>query len=117
MLRSAGITDLRYGNVLDDDWRDRDRFARMGDQRGPAPLPTDVACYAVAARLGRGSFDARALVLGDGLVPVDSALGRHREPERALDFPESRCFVGHDMSHFDLLDRAEVYARLRAWLG
>ena len=33
-IRSAGITDLRYGSFLDEDWEDRDRFAR--DQRHAA---------------------------------------------------------------------------------
>jgi pimeloyl-ACP methyl ester carboxylesterase len=25
-IRSAGVTDLRYGNILDEDWKGRDRF-------------------------------------------------------------------------------------------
>ena len=32
-LRSAGVTDLRYGNVLDAHWEGRDRFAHEGDPR------------------------------------------------------------------------------------
>jgi hypothetical protein len=32
-LRSAGITDLRYGNVLDEDWQGFDRFEHAGDLR------------------------------------------------------------------------------------
>ncbi|MBK7331706.1 MAG: hypothetical protein IPI87_04685 [Betaproteobacteria bacterium] len=34
-VRSAGITDLRYGSVLDDDWQSRDRFA-AGRRAPPA---------------------------------------------------------------------------------
>jgi hypothetical protein len=30
---SAGITDLRYGNLVDEDWAGRDRFAGGGDRR------------------------------------------------------------------------------------
>ncbi|MEP6678485.1 MAG: alpha/beta hydrolase, partial [Betaproteobacteria bacterium] len=41
-LRSAGITDLRYGNLLDEDWMGRDRFARPGDVRRAVPLPAGV---------------------------------------------------------------------------
>ena len=47
-VRSAGVTDLRYGNVLDAHWDGRDRFALGGDQRQPLALPDGVACYAVA---------------------------------------------------------------------
>ena len=36
-IRSAGITDLRYGSLLDEDWEYRDRFACARDmRRGPA---------------------------------------------------------------------------------
>jgi pimeloyl-ACP methyl ester carboxylesterase len=100
-LRSAGITDLRYGNVRDEDWRGRDRFARHGDRRVPTPLPEDVECHAIAA--------AR-----DPLVPVESALGLHRDAAKSLAFPETRRWVAPGLGHFDLLDDPAVYARLRA---
>src|SRR5271167_4228457 len=49
-VRSAGVTDLRYGNLMDEDWQGRDRFAHEpDDQRRPVPLPRGVACYAIAA--------------------------------------------------------------------
>ncbi len=104
MLRSAGITDLRHGNLRDEDWQGRDRFERVGDARVPTPLPDGVACYALA-----GTRDA--------LVPVASALGRNKQPGRTLAFPESHCWLGHGMGHLDLLDRPEVYAQLRAILA
>ena len=47
-IRSAGITDLRYGNLTHEDWQGRDRFAR-GDRRRFVPLPEGVRCYAIAA--------------------------------------------------------------------
>ncbi|MEO8121827.1 MAG: alpha/beta hydrolase, partial [Rhodoferax sp.] len=48
-LRSAGITDLRYGYLLDADWQGHSRFRRKADSRQLVPLPMGVACYAVAA--------------------------------------------------------------------
>ena len=41
-IRSAGITDLRFGNLLDEDWDRRDRFEHGGDLREPVPLPDGV---------------------------------------------------------------------------
>ena len=41
-VRSAGITDLRFGNVLDSDWQHQDRFERSSDTRQPVPLPRGV---------------------------------------------------------------------------
>src|SRR5271167_4990910 len=48
-IRSAGVTDLRYGNLMDEDWQSHDRFARAPDRRRAVPLPDRVACYAIAA--------------------------------------------------------------------
>jgi hypothetical protein len=56
-------------------------------------------------------------VRSDGLVPVDSALGRHPDAARALHFPASRTWIAYGTGHLDLLDRPDVYARIRGWLG
>lgn len=115
-IRSAGITDLRHGSLLDEDWEGRDRFARAPDQRGILPLPEGLACYAVAATLGKKTGDLGDRLLGDGLVPLDSALGRHRDPARQLSFAPGRQWIGVGMGHLDLLNRAEVYEQLREWM-
>lgn len=115
-LRSAGITDLRYGNLLDEDWRGRDRFAHEGDTRRHVPLPRGVRCYAIAGSVGRGGSDIRDRLLGDGLLPVDTALGRHDDPARDLSFPPSRRWVAFGTHHLDLLSRTGVYEKIRAWL-
>lgn len=108
-IRSAGVTDLRYGNVLEQHWQGRDRFEAGGDPRSPVPLPTGVACYAVA-----GSLAGRA---GDGLVPIDSALGVHPLAELTLAFPDTHTLTVANAGHFELLERADIYARLRDWLA
>ena len=54
-IRSAGVTDLRYGAIVDEHWQGRDRFARARDHRTPVPLPEQVACYA----RGRHALDGR----------------------------------------------------------
>ena len=114
-IRSAGITDLRNGSLVDEDWHDKSRFAPS--RRGcNVPLPSGVMCYAVAASLTRKAGDPVKRMLGDGLVPLDSALGRHADPRRSLRLPKTRQWVGYGMNHMDLLDREEVQARLMRWL-
>jgi pimeloyl-ACP methyl ester carboxylesterase len=115
-LRSAGVTDLRYGSLADEDWQGRDRFAREPDRRRPAPLPKDVACYAIAATTASSPGTMKDMVLGDGLVPVTSALGRHQDSERTLCFPQERQWIACETGHLDLLSRADVYKRMAAWL-
>jgi hypothetical protein len=116
-IRSAGITDLRHGSLLDEDWDGRDRFAHGEDTRRPVPLPESVDCFAIGATTGRAPSDLRGRLLGDGLVPLSSALGRHHDPQFTLAFPESRQWIACGMSHFDLLSRPQVYERIHAWLA
>ena len=115
-VRSAGITDLRFGNLVDEDWRNRDRFAHSGDRRAPVPLPKGIACYAIAASTGKAAGDLPGLLIGDGIVPLASALGRHANPKLALPFDESKQWVAYGTNHLDLLSRPEVYAQIRKWL-
>jgi hypothetical protein len=113
-IRSAGVTDLRFGSVLDEDWEGRDRFAKGADPRRHVALPEDVDCYAIAGTLGTKTSPR---LPGDGLVTVDSALGRHKRAERTLAFPESHLWVGLGIGHLDLLNRVEVYDKVRGWVG
>jgi hypothetical protein len=116
-IRSAGITDLRHGSLLDADWAGRDRFERSGDRRRAVPLPEGVLCYTMAATTGRRADDLRSRVIGDGIVPLSSALGLHADPARAVSFPKSRRWIGHGLGHLDLLSDPEVYEQIKRWLG
>ncbi len=102
--RSAGIKDLRHGNIT------------RGAKRA-VPLPTTCASYAIAATLGARRGAAKDRLLGDGLVPVDSALGRSRDPVLRLAIPASHRWVAHETGHLQLLGSPAVYERLRGWLG
>ena len=73
-------------------------------------------CYAIAATTGKQTGDLKDRLIGDGLVPLASALGRHAEKGRTLTFPQDRQWIARETGHLDLLDRPEVYAQLRQWL-
>lgn len=114
-IRSAGVTDLRYGAVLDAHWQGQDRFAVAPDRRAPLSLPAGVECYAIAGSTAKGPGSGR--IPGDHLVPVDSALGRHRSPALTLAFPEAHQFIAWNTGHVELLSRPEVYATMLGWLS
>lgn len=116
MIRSAGVTDLRYGNLLDEDWNRTDRFDPAGDLRKHVPLPAGVNCYAMAAALAAEGSSVKDCLIGDGLVPLASALGRHQGREKSLRIPKSKQWIGYGMNHFALLHRRETYEQLREWL-
>jgi hypothetical protein len=102
--RSAGVRDLATGSVTT-------------RPREFVPLPRGVACFAAAAtHAARGGLVADRL-WGDGLVPVDSALGRHRDPARSLRIPEPNRWVGYGIGHLDLLESADLADALCGWLA
>jgi PGAP1-like protein len=113
-IRSAGVTDLRHGNARDDDWQGLARFGHHDDRRHPLPLPAGVRCYAIA---GTTATAPGAHPPGDGLVPVDSALGVHASPARSLAFPDAHRFIAAATGHVELLGAPAVYAQLRSWLA
>lgn len=115
-LRSSGITDLRHGNVAEEDWSGEDRFATGKDQRSIVALPPSVDAMAIAATTGEVRGGLRDRVVGDGLVPVASALGQHLDPERELGFATSRQHVLTQLHHMDLLGNRAVEPLLRVWL-
>ena len=116
-LRSAGITDLRYGHVLEQDWLGHDRFRRSPDRRHALPLPHNVNCYAVAATTAgqRGTLAER--LLGDGLVPVPSALGQHPQARHQLAFARHAQRIVYRVNHWGLLSDPRVARQLHAWLA
>jgi pimeloyl-ACP methyl ester carboxylesterase len=115
-LRSAGITDLRHGSLLDEDRSGDDRFAHRHDTRTVLPLPQGVDCLAVAGSLGQQAGELREKLLGDGIVPLDSALGRHKLASRCLQFAPDRQWVGQGVNHIELLHDDGVLAQLLRWL-
>ncbi len=108
-LRSAGITGLRYGHVHE----------RAANHAVPThlPLPAGTPCFAIAASASKEGGEIIRNLLGDGLVPVASALGRHKNKMRDLAFPLDRQWIGYGMNHMDLLSATPVYEKIRAWLA
>jgi pimeloyl-ACP methyl ester carboxylesterase len=103
-LRSAGITDLRHGQIT----------AGELDAIGQVQLPKDIACYAIAASLGKASKKSAAGMLGDGLVPVSSALA---QADGAQVFAPERCAVLYGIGHLQLLYAPAVVNQVRQWMA
>ena len=120
-IRSSGITDLRYGHVLESSWladgKELDRFVRSPDSREPLPLPLGVNCYAVAATTSDQPSSLKDALIGDGLVPLQSALGQHAEAAHCLDFASGNQWTAYGTHHMDLLNRPGVTAQMLKWLA
>jgi hypothetical protein len=133
-IRSAGVMDLGYGNVRDEDWSscghdndDEDKEnsesknrAALIDNRQPTPLPSKVRCLAIAAVLGDANSSSNR-ILGkvlrtDGLVTEASALGigHVTNPELNLVFDMSRTI--YNLGHLGLLSSQDVYRTILCFL-
>lgn len=114
-IRSQGIRDLRHGKVIDASRNNRERTIGR-DPRQPLPLPSGVACFAIAGTTSAKRTLLAERLIGDGLVPLRSALGLHRERAHQLDFPSEHTLIVYRTTHMALLGSPEVGAQLLDWL-
>ncbi|MBL0543995.1 alpha/beta hydrolase [Aeromonas jandaei] len=114
-IRSQGIRDLRHGKVIDASRNNRERTIGR-DPRQPLPLPSGVACFAIAGTTSAKRTLLAERLIGDGLVPLRSALGLHRERAHQLDFPPEHTLIAYRTTHMALLGSPEVGAQLLDWL-
>ncbi len=106
-LRSDGIRDLRFGHLVEEDWRHR-HIDDPTPSHTRVPLAGDVDhLHIAAARSRTGHLDP----IGDWLVPVESALAANLHPEGA-----ARRSLLRGIGHLALLRSGEVYQRLRTWI-
>ena len=112
MVRSNGIKDLRHGTILSE-------VAAQSARKqvsAAVPLPKGVRCFAIAAtRQTQAGSDKR--LPGDGLVPVNSALGLHKTAELTLPIHLSRQHISYGLDHFELLSSNDVYQQIHLWLA
>ncbi len=115
--RSAGIKDLKHGNLLDEDWQGHHPDHSRPDSRTAVPLLPHVDYYFAAASLGRDKDDPLGHVLGDLLVRCDSAMGSHSNDVHHLEIKDENCRVFHEKSHLDLLTDEEVHHQIVDWFS
>lgn len=114
-LRSTGIKDLRHGKVIET-LAPPDPAVPMRDPREPLPLPCGVNCYAIAATTAAKRSLLADRLIGDGLVPLRSALGQHSEVRHQLAFLPAHTLIVYRTSHMALLGSPQVGQQLLRWL-
>jgi hypothetical protein len=108
--RSAGVKDLRYGNLVDQDWLDCDPDEFGNNRRVPIP-------WLVSARhhFAVGQAFARAGTLGDAMVGQDSAAGQaHGSLPGAPGGSDVQVMPGLD--HLALARHPAVYEHVERWV-
>ncbi|MFT4520103.1 MAG: pimeloyl-ACP methyl ester carboxylesterase [Halioglobus sp.] len=115
-IRSAGITDLRHGNVRDEDWLHHDEHEDNSDHRSPMPLAEGIEHYAIAATSSEYHEEQIEELSGDGLVHPSSATGLHENKDFNLNFPEGHTKILYDLGHLAMLHDSRVLEQLKGWL-
>ncbi|MBW0015700.1 hypothetical protein [Mycobacterium sp.] len=110
--RSSGTKDLRYGALLDEDWRDCDPDEFLRDRCHEVPFLPGAVYHFVATTAGPGAVGA---FLGDHLVRPHSASGAGKR--RRIPFEQDHGLTLTGLHHFDLLNHADIYAKLHHWLS
>ncbi|MFM4930313.1 esterase/lipase family protein [Aeromonas dhakensis] len=115
-LRSAGIKDLRHGKVMEPCPALSPLSSPLADPRTPLPLPGGVRCFAIAATTAAKRSLLADRLIGDGLVPLRSALGLHDEARHQLAFLPAHTMIAYRTSHMALLGSPQVARLLLHWL-
>ena len=114
--RSVGIKDLRFGDVLADDWAAYDDLdGSRPEPQHCAPLLDSAEHYYIGATVTRKHDTVAARIIGDALVPFHSASGQGKLRQLGLQVEHGRHLAG--LHHFDLLNHPRVYDVLRDWLA
>jgi pimeloyl-ACP methyl ester carboxylesterase len=111
--RSGGIRDLRYGSLVDEDWRDQDPDVLRAKACKEVPLLDGAIHCFVAATIMKAANHPLSRLIGDLLVLQPSASGRSRS--RRIPFEAEYGMHLGPAHHLALLNHPMVYERLREW--
>ena len=113
--RSAGIKDLRFGNLLDEDWKGHDADALWKDNRHPVPLLPGVDYYVIAATLAKKNHNLFTQYFGDGMIPTHNAAGWSFRKSKTIPFSPRHFKCIRGVSHVRLAAHRKVYKQIFKW--
>ena len=115
--RSAGIKDLRFGYLVEEDWRGRNVDALLENNRHDIPFLDSAMHYFIAATVTENPHHPLGLLIGDTLVRFPSASGRGAGTAKRIPFRDEHGHHLGAMTHLRLLNHPAVYDQMRFWLG
>jgi hypothetical protein len=112
--RSAGIKDLRFGALVEEDWSGHDPDALRWPHRTPVPLIAGADHYLIVGTLTGRSDHPAAQLLGDPIVTWFSATGRTFFARGAVVADTHMRTLPH-VGHLALAHHDDVYQQMLAW--
>ena len=113
--RSAGIKDLRFGAILDEDWQEQDPAMRERTPPHRERRPRRAAYLVIAGSVTADPEHPLARVIGDALVTSSSAAGVVDEAVGTELFPGATMHVFPRVTHLALAHHRDVYDAIDAW--
>lgn len=111
-IRSAAIKDLRYGFISQAEHEQTQDIGSRDHRLQLNPLPDGMAHLLIAGSLNP---EAAKTWVGDGLVPLYSALGQHKRDEKTL-LAENITRLCYDhVDHLAMLSDVRVWDALADW--
>ncbi|TGN14465.1 esterase/lipase family protein [Leptospira ilyithenensis] len=114
-LRSAGIKDLRYGYLVEEDWKGKDPDAFLENSKRHVPLMKSVDYYVITGTLTKNPNHPLADFFGDAIVGKWSSLGKSGNGKYDLDFPKENLKELSGINHLRLMYDRRVYDEIRKW--
>ena len=113
--RSAGIRDLRFGAVTDEDWQDLDSDSLQRPVPHRVTLPRRAACLIIAGGVTAEPSHPITRLLGDAFVTTSSASGVRNGATGDGLFPGSTRRYFPNATHIALAHRPDVYEEIERW--
>jgi triacylglycerol lipase len=113
--RSAGIKDLRFGAILDEDWQEQDPSALERTQPHSVRVLRRARYLVIVGTVTADPEHPLARIIGDGLVTSSSAAGLVEDVSGSELVPGATLHRFPTVTHLALANSSEVYAAIDAW--
>ncbi len=116
-LRSDGIKDLRYGFLVEEDWKGKDLDAFHIHEKTFVPLLPKTEYFVISGTISENPDSYWSHFFGDAMVGKWSSQGKSGNEKHNLPFLDSNKKEIPGVSHIDLMHNKQVYATIQQWLN
>jgi pimeloyl-ACP methyl ester carboxylesterase len=113
--RSAGIKDLRFGAIVDEDWQEQDPSALERTQPHRVRALRRARYLVIVGSVTADPEHPLARIIGDALVTSSSAAGLVQDANGSELLPGATVRLFPTVTHLALTNHPDVYAAIDAW--
>lgn len=115
-LRSAGIKDLRYGFLVEEDWKGKDPDSFVNSEKTIVPLLPKVKYYVITGTLMKDPDHFLSRFFGDAIVGKESSHGKSGNKKYDLPIPGNHICEIPGITHIQLMKEPLVYKQIKQWM-